>query len=318
MENNFHMEEGVEILHQGNADVIYQQDKATVDIQISTAKQFPRDVKRAVNNSIAIATMDKETAQSCNYSLPRAGKNISGPSVDLARILVQNWGNIRVEAKVVDISAKHVTSQAVAFDLENNVAVKVEVKRSILTRKGRMKEDMITVTGNAANSIAFRNAVFNIIPKSVTNKIYGAALNLITGELSTEQKLIKKRKEVLDSYRDNLGVSEEEILAVLGKNTVNTIVREDIVLLIGLANSIKNGDTTVEETFRAKNKNTQKSKTVKEISEEKEYNRISEHIRTSSELNELYMIEEYLKDDNHKSLFAEKEAELKAIQNKSN
>lgn len=37
---------------------------------------------------------------------------------------------------------------------------------------------MITVTGNAANSIAYRNAVFAVIPKAITDRIYYAAQSL--------------------------------------------------------------------------------------------------------------------------------------------
>jgi len=193
-------------------EVIYQQDKAQIDIQVATAKQYPRNIKRSVDNAIAIVTMDPQTAATCNYSLPRGGKTISGPSVHLATILSQVWGNLRVESKVVDVSATQITSQAVCFDLENNLAIKVEVKRSIMTRSGRMNEDMQTVTGNAANSIAFRNAVLKVIPKGVVDKVYNAAKDTITGDISDENKLIKRRKEVFDKLRDEYGVAEKEVL----------------------------------------------------------------------------------------------------------
>lgn len=45
-------------------------EKANIDIQVSTAHAYPRSISRAVNNAIAIAVMDKETAQSCGYALP--------------------------------------------------------------------------------------------------------------------------------------------------------------------------------------------------------------------------------------------------------
>ena len=125
-----------------STDIVYQQDKAQIDMQISTAKAYPRNITRSVENAIAIVTMDKQTASTCSYSLPRGGKTISGPSVHLAKILAQSWGNLRVEAKVVSIDRTQITSQAVAFDLENNLAIKVEVKRSIMSRKGRFNEDM--------------------------------------------------------------------------------------------------------------------------------------------------------------------------------
>ncbi len=75
-------------------DTVYQQDKASIDIQISTAKAFPRNIKRATDNAIAIATLDVDTAKTCTYSVPRGGKAITGPSVHLAKILAQQWGNL--------------------------------------------------------------------------------------------------------------------------------------------------------------------------------------------------------------------------------
>jgi len=43
-------------------DAIFQADKALIDQQIATAHTFPRNLKRATDNSVAIVTMDKETA----------------------------------------------------------------------------------------------------------------------------------------------------------------------------------------------------------------------------------------------------------------
>lgn len=236
-----------------NADVVYSQDKATIDMQITTAKAYPRNVKRALDNSIIMATMDVETAQTCSYSLPRGGKTISGASVHLAKILAQNWGNLRVEAKVVSIEAKQVTSQAVAFDLENNLAIKVEVKRSIVDKSGkRFSDDMIVVTGNAGNSIALRNAVLSVIPKAIVDKVYNEAKNKITGDISDKTKLMAKRKQVLDGFKDVYGVSEAEVLKVIGKASIEHIDSDNIVTLIGIAQAIKDGDTSVEDMFRPK------------------------------------------------------------------
>jgi hypothetical protein len=231
---------------------LYQQDKAQIDIGIATAKKYPRNVKRSMENAITIATIDKETAKTCNYALPRAGKTITGPSVHLATIVFQEWGNMRAESKVVNIDSKHVTSQATAFDLEKNIAIRVEVKRSIVTKNGRMSDDMITVTGNAGNSIAFRNAVLKVIPRQVVDKVYKAALDKITGDVSDATKLLNLRKEVFDKLRDDYTVTEREILDTIGKASISNITQTDLVTIIGLGQAIKDGDTTIEEAFRSK------------------------------------------------------------------
>ena len=60
-------------------------------------------LRKSLDNSIFIVTLDEETASTCSYSLPRANKVITGPTVHLAKIIAQNWGNLRVEAKVISI-----------------------------------------------------------------------------------------------------------------------------------------------------------------------------------------------------------------------
>ena len=236
-------------------------ERANIDIQVSTAKQYPRSISRCANNAVALVTMDKDTAQSCGYALPRGGKPITGPSVHLAKIIAQQYGNLRAEAKVVEITDKQVVSRGTAWDLENNYAVSFEVRRSIVGKNGnRFSDDMITVTGNAANSIAYRNAIFGIVPKSITDKAYKAAQHLITGDLSDEEKLIKRRDGAIKPFTDTYGITEEEVIKLCGKHTVNQIQADEIALLLGFAQSLKDGDTTVEELMAPFRKGKAKTK----------------------------------------------------------
>lgn len=226
-------------------------ERASVDSQVATAKQYPRNINRSITNSIVIATMDDETAQSCGYALPRGGKPITGPSVHLAKIIVSNWGNMRTEAKVVQITDKQIISRGTCWDLETNVASAFEVRRSIIDRHGkRFSDDMITVTGNAANSIAYRNAVFAVVPKAITDKVYKAAQKFITGDLSDEEKLIKRRADAISHFKNEWDITEEEVIKLCGKQTINQIRANEIALLLGMAQSLKDGDTTVGELMK--------------------------------------------------------------------
>lgn len=235
-------------LQQAPVDVL---ERANVDSQVATAKQYPRNIRRSIDNSIVMATMDNETAQSCGYALPRGGKPITGPSVHLAKIIVSNWGNMRTEAKVVQITDKQIISRGTAWDLETNVASAFEVRRSIVDKKGnRFSDDMITVTGNAANSIAYRNAVFSVVPKAVVDKVYKAAQKCITGDLSDNEKLLKRRTDAINYFNDEWGITEEEVVKLCGKQTVNQIKADEIALLLGMVQSLKDGDTTVDELMK--------------------------------------------------------------------
>lgn len=248
----------------GNANSVIQLDtieKANVDVQVATAKNFPRNLKRSIDNTIVMATMDEETARTMGYALPRGGKPITGPSVHLAKLIVSNWGNIRAEAKVVQITDSQIVSRGTCWDLENNVATAIEVRRNIKGKNGqRFNDDMITVVGNAANSIAYRNAVFSVIPKAVTDKVYKAAQERITGGLSDETKLLQRRTQCLKFFQDEYGISEEEVVKLCGKQTVNQIKANEIALMLGIYQSLKDGDTTVEEVLAPIRKEENKKK----------------------------------------------------------
>lgn len=243
-------QEEIVVVESVSPDVLYQQDKAQVDVQVTTAKTYPRNVRKCVDNSISIVVLSEKAARSCSYTVPRGGKPITGPSVHLAKIIAQNYGNLRIEAKVVGETDKHVRCQAVAWDIENNIAVKVEVLRKITDKYGKkFNDDMVTVTGNAGNAIALRNAIFTIIPKAVVDTVYDAAQQKITGDVSDENKLKAKRNSVVSQLKDAYKLKEEDVLNAIGKSSINHVTAEDIVILTGIDQAIKDGDTTPQEAF---------------------------------------------------------------------
>jgi hypothetical protein len=245
MENN-----QIEVIDIQAVTVTEAQSRAEIDIQVATANKYPRNVDRAVQNIIAIVSKDKELAEKCVYSLPRAGKEIQGASVHLARLIASEYKNIRVDARIVEIGDTMVTAQATVLDLQNNFAIRTEVKRRITDKKGqRYQDDMIVVTCNAALSIASRNAILQVIPATVVSAVFKSAQKTIIGDMTDEQKLIKRRKEILDGYLNTWNVTEAEILRLLEIETVNQIRETQMLTLVGLANAIKDGDTTVNEAF---------------------------------------------------------------------
>lgn len=238
------------IVISNDIEAIEAMNRAEYDVQIATAKKYPRNLTRVKDNIVAIVTMSKEMAETCRYALPRGGKSLSGPSVHLARVLAQQYGNIRVDSRVKQITDKQIISESVCFDLETNYAVKVEVRRSILNKYGeRFSDDMITVTGNAASAIAYRNAVLSVIPKSITDVAYNASIRMITGDLTTEDKLITARKKAIEYFKDNYNVTDEQIFKAIGVRSMGQIKAEQIADLRGLEQSIKDGDTTPDEAF---------------------------------------------------------------------
>lgn len=57
-QNDFDILELTEIPNASNGLQVYQQDKALIDMQIATAKRYPRNLQKAIQNCITIVTMD--------------------------------------------------------------------------------------------------------------------------------------------------------------------------------------------------------------------------------------------------------------------
>lgn len=232
------------------AEILSAINKAEVDMQISTAKQYPRDLRTVLAKMQTYATMDAETAESCFYVLKR-GKNedakvIEGLSVRMAEIMAGAWGNLRVKTTIIGNDGKTITSQGVCHDLENNLAVSVEVKRRITDKYGKtFSEDMQVVTGNAASAIAFRNAVLKVIPKAVTKHIVDEVKKVALGKSID----IETSRQNIIAYFAKLGVTQQQILDYLDVSSINDIDTERIYELRGLKTAIAEGTTTAREAF---------------------------------------------------------------------
>lgn len=223
--------------------------RADVDQQIATARALPRTVQRAVNNILTLATLDEETAEECVYALPRGNKPIKGPSIRLAEIIAQQWGNNRVAARVVHVDRfeKYVEAEGVFHDLETNAVSSARVRRRIVDSKGRLyNDDMIVVTGNAACAIARRNAILAGVPKGVWSKAYRAVEGVIAGDIKT---LAERRDKAMKAFAA-FGVKPEQIFAVLDIKGLDDINLDHLSTLIAMHSALKSGEATVEEMFK--------------------------------------------------------------------
>lgn len=230
------------------SSVAVQLQKAEIDQLITTARAYPRSMKRVQSAIMSMATLDEESAEECMYALPRGGKPIKGPSIRFAEILKQSFGNCRAGARVVDVDRVEmfVEAEGVFHDLETNASTTARVRRRISDKNGRLfKDDMIIVTGNAACSIAMRNAILAGVPKPLWRKAYDSVQATITGDITTLSENREKALKALAAF----GVKPEQIFTSLGRDGLEDINVDDIATLRGMYSALKNGEATVEEMF---------------------------------------------------------------------
>lgn len=243
--------------------------RAEIDSQIATARQYPRNMKTVQSMVTQLATMDEEAAEECCYVLTRKSKQkgkgggeedkpIEGPSIRLAEIAAQRYGNCRIEARVVTVNRqeKYVEAEGIFHDLETNMASKATVRRRISTKGGYLfSDDMIIVTGNAACAIAKRNAILAGIPKAIYRPAYQAARRMLAGDVTT---LAENRDRAIKAFQ-RFGVTAEQLFEALGVDGEASVTPEHIATLRGMYGTLTRGEETVEAMFA---KPTQEHKVV--------------------------------------------------------
>lgn len=233
-------------------DALSAMERSQIDVQISTAKKFPRSIGKFMKEAETMIALNQETAEGCNYKLKRRNadgsfKFIEGPSIRLMEIAACAWTNLSFGSRIVGIDQDWVTSQGVAFDMERNNRIFVEVKRSIKGKSGRFSNDMIMVTCNAAGSIARRNALLGgAIPRAYINQLAEFAKKQAMGDAKS---LPERLQRAFEYFTVTLGVDKEKVLAYLEKPTMADCTLADLEVLQGLKTAIKEGDTTIDAEF---------------------------------------------------------------------
>jgi hypothetical protein len=233
----------------GSRSLAVSLQRADIALQIATAKASPRNISQAQNRITTLATLDDTMAEECIYAVVRGGKAIRGPSIRLAEIIVSQWGNCRVSARVVhvDRSEKFLEAEGIFHCLETNSATSSLVRRRIADKNGRLySDDMIIVTGNAACSIAKRNAIISGVPKAVWVQSYRMVERTVAGDIKT----LSERRAAMFKAFASFGIKPEDIYSGLGIAGEADITLDHLTTLIGMHSAIKSGEATVEDLFK--------------------------------------------------------------------
>ena len=224
--------------------------RTELDKQVSTAKAYPRNQEVFFKSIIEIVTQSKEVAQSCFYRTSRRSKGtvneIEGPSIRLAEIVVFLWKNLHAGKRVIGNDGKFVTAEGFAWDLESNLKFTSQVQCSITNSDGiPYKDDMQAMKGNAAASIAFRNAVFTMVPKILIDPIWIKAKQFA---LRGKKDLAIRLEKTIDHFNKH-GVSTERILNFFQKKSVEALDLNDIAEIFSTADAIKYKFLEVDKAF---------------------------------------------------------------------
>jgi hypothetical protein len=225
--------------------------KAEIDIQVSTAHQYPRSMATFKRRSLEMVTLDEETAQSCIYRRPVGKKGgqveyAEGKSIRMAEIVGACYGNLRVQATLIEQTPRFVRARGVAHDLESNFAASSEVIESTVKADGTpFSERMAVVVAKVALSKARRDATFMVVPGALCKSMEEAAR---TTALGTTATLGKRRAMVMD-WLNKIGVDPSRVFAALGIKGIDDIGMEQLETLTGIKTALKDKEVTIDEAF---------------------------------------------------------------------
>lgn len=227
-----------------------EQQRAIAEIQTAmfVAKQFPRDVDNVIRR-IRTACQRPSLASIAEYSYPRGGEEVSGPSVYLLKAIAQEWGNIEYGIRELSRTNGVSTVQAYAWDMERGAkqTLVFEVKHWRDTKRGgyavKDERDIYELVANMG-SRRLRACLEGVIPEDI-KQIAIDECNATMGamKLVTPEKIAK----MVEAYRE-LSVSRERIEAKLGRK-VESISPTVMVRLGKTYNAIKDGMVTADEAF---------------------------------------------------------------------
>jgi len=246
----------VEIVESEAMGALAQLNRAEIDVQIRTAKQYPRQISKVQNDVLSLATIDEETAGSCFFALPRGGKTITGPSVRMAEIVVSCYGNLRAAWRPVHVDRVNgiVTCQGMCHDLEKNVATTIEKTRQVQKRKGadHFNEDMITLAINACGAIAYRDAIYKVVPMALVKPLFKQIQEAARGKGTLDQRVERILKRLIEMGEAD-GIKQKDmearILAVVGAGKRSDIDLTSLDVLIGMGTSVGDGEIRLKDAF---------------------------------------------------------------------
>lgn len=217
---------------------------------IFLAKQFPRNYIEA-ERRILDACKRPSLAASAMYSYPRGGTKVTGPSIRLAEVLAQNWGNLSYGIKELEQREGESVAMAYCWDLETNVRQEkvFTVKHAIATKNGLKKlTDPRDIYERVASDGArrLRACILGVIPGDVVEMAVKQCEETLRG--NADKPLKERVSDAIKLFKEKYKVTQEMIEAKFGYN-VSAFTEIDLIELGKIFNSLKDGMSKVEDWF---------------------------------------------------------------------
>lgn len=242
----------MENINQGTIAIEANRAIAEAQGKLVIAKRFPRNQVDAFRN-VMESCQRKGIAEKAFYSYKRGGQVVSGPTIRFAEELARCWGNIDYGIKELSQDDGKSEMQAYAWDLETNtISIQNFTNPHYReTKDGRKKltsdRDIYEINANMG-ARRLRSRILAILPNDLVESAIAQCKKTLEG--GNEIPLIDKVKNMVNGF-GRLGVSREQLEKYMGHKIDETTAAE-ISELVGIYNSIKEGNTKPYDWFESK------------------------------------------------------------------
>lgn len=213
--NPFQKDAVSEALPNTMTEVKAQREASEIQAMVFMAKQFPRNQIQAADRIINACTR-QTLADSAVYSYPRGGQNVEGPSIRLAEVLAQNWGNIDFGIRELSQENGVSTVEAYAWDLETNVrqAKVFQVVHKRVSKGGAKTltdpRDIYEIVANQG-SRRLRACILSVIPGDIVEAALAQCSITQAASVGTKPEEVKETIRKLTEVMGKFGITPENI-----------------------------------------------------------------------------------------------------------
>lgn len=224
--------------------VSVESQRAIQEVQAAmiVAKNFPRDQEEAAKR-IMKACERVSLAECAEYVYSRGTSTVEGPSIRLAEVIAQNWGNIDFGIKELSQANGESEIMAYCWDMETNV------------RQSKVfKTPHKRYTKNGSYALKDPRDIYEMVANQGARRVRACILGVVPGDIveaarmkcketlkrASQGKTVGDRVDaMLDKFK-TYNVTQEMIEARLGhKVDGNTVKEQELVNLGKIYNSLR-------------------------------------------------------------------------------
>lgn len=239
------------VARSATAEMVVSRQAQEVQAAMVIAKRFPRNEVESFGR-IMKACQRKSLAEKSMYEYPRGGERVTGPSIRLAEVMAQSWGNI--DFGIIELEQKAGESQVMAYawDLETNTRqTKVFSVPHIRTSKksGNVRlTDPRDIYEMVANQGArrLRACILGVIPGDVVESAVTQCEKTLMGD--GKEPLADTIRAVVGTFEAEYGVTVPMLEKFIGCK-VDSFTMQNLIRLKKVYVSLKDGMAKREDYF---------------------------------------------------------------------